>query len=224
MKTWKTPKGTELPLLNLKGKDYLAVQWRLVWFREEKPDWSIETVLDQIPDSCVAKATIKDPSGRIISTAHKHENKQGFEDFREKAETGSIGRALALIGYGTQFCADELDEGRRIADAPADRGHANRVVPEQPMVGDGVQAPAPTCDCGTILKFTKSNKSGMYPDGCWYCPSFKNKETTHTEPMQPEAYERYKTEILAHELAKQRENEAFSGGLQSWEKEPGSNG
>jgi hypothetical protein len=36
----------------------------------------------------------------------------------EKAETGAIGRALALIGYGTQFCADELDEGDRIVDAP----------------------------------------------------------------------------------------------------------
>ena len=38
----------------------------------------------------------------------------------EKAETGSIGRALALLGYGTQFCADELDEGDRIVDAPAE--------------------------------------------------------------------------------------------------------
>src|SRR5690606_32778738 len=28
------------------------------------------------------------------------------------------GRALALIGFGTQFCADELDEGERIVDAP----------------------------------------------------------------------------------------------------------
>ena len=36
----------------------------------------------------------------------------------EKAETGSIGRALAYCGYGTQFCADELDEAERIVDAP----------------------------------------------------------------------------------------------------------
>ena len=38
-----TAKGTSLPILKLRGKDYLEVKWRLVWFREEHPDWSIET-------------------------------------------------------------------------------------------------------------------------------------------------------------------------------------
>ena len=42
-KTFKTPKGTELPLLDLRGKDYLMVAHRLVWFREEHSDWTIET-------------------------------------------------------------------------------------------------------------------------------------------------------------------------------------
>jgi len=68
--------------------------------------------------SAYAKATVRDDKGRIIATSHKFESIQGFPDFIEKAETGSIGRALALIGYGTQFCADELDEGSRIVDAP----------------------------------------------------------------------------------------------------------
>ena len=30
-------------LMNLKGKAYLEVKWRLVWFRQEHPDWSIRT-------------------------------------------------------------------------------------------------------------------------------------------------------------------------------------
>lgn len=120
MKIHKTKSGTELPMLNLRGKDYLEVKYRLVWFREEKPDWSIETqiiVLEK--DETVALATIKDASGRIVATAHKREDTKGFADHMEKAETGAIGRALALLGYGTQFCADELDEGDRIVDAPA---------------------------------------------------------------------------------------------------------
>lgn len=118
----KTPKGTELPILVLKGKDYLEVKYRLVWFREERPLWSIETEFISVTDkSATAKAIIKDEAGRIISTSHKFENMQGFPDFLEKAETGSIGRALALIGYGTQFCGDELDEKDRIVDAPVDR-------------------------------------------------------------------------------------------------------
>lgn len=118
-KIHKTQKGTELPLLNLRGKDYLEVKYRLVWFREDHPDWSIETEFVATTDkSACAKASVRDSTGRLIATSHKFENERGFPDFLEKAETGAIGRALALIGYGTQFCADELDEGERIVDAP----------------------------------------------------------------------------------------------------------
>src|SRR5687767_7498163 len=118
-RSYKTTKGTELPLLNLRGREYLEVKYRLVWFREDHPDWSIETEIMNVTDtSAYARATVRDETGRIIATSHKFESVQGFPDFIEKAETGAIGRALALIGYGTQFCADELDEGARIVDAP----------------------------------------------------------------------------------------------------------
>jgi hypothetical protein len=58
-----------------------------------------------------------------MAQAHKAENKtgDGFKDYLEKAETGAIGRALAMCGYGTQFTGDELDEGVRIVDAPVVR-------------------------------------------------------------------------------------------------------
>ncbi|MES2964601.1 MAG: hypothetical protein V4760_11975 [Bdellovibrionota bacterium] len=121
-RSYRTPKGTELPLLNLRGREYLEVKYRLVWFREEHADWAIETeLLSVTQESAYARAVIKDEKGRVIATSHKFETKKGFPDFIEKAETGSIGRALALIGFGTQFCADELDEGDRIVDAPVDR-------------------------------------------------------------------------------------------------------
>lgn len=111
-RSYRTPKGTELPLLNLRGRDYLEVKYRLVWFREEHPDWSIETQFSGITEtSATARAVIRDSDGRVIATSHKFESKKNFPDFLEKAETGAIGRALALIGYGAQFCADEFDEG-----------------------------------------------------------------------------------------------------------------
>lgn len=117
--TWATPKGTKLYLINLKGKPYLPVAERLIWFREEHPDWSIATEFLKLDkDIAIAKAAIIDQSGKAIAMAHKHETKQGFADHIEKAETGAIGRALALCGYGTQFCADEFEEGDRLADAP----------------------------------------------------------------------------------------------------------
>lgn len=136
-KSIKLKGGRELPLLNLKGKDYLPVAMRLVWFREECPDWSIETeFVYQDGQSALARAVIKDPLGRVIATSHKEESLKDFPvGFREKAETGAIGRALALCGFGTQFEPD-FDEGSRIVDSPIGD---SRVVPEQPMPGDGVQ-------------------------------------------------------------------------------------
>jgi hypothetical protein len=119
MNTFTTNKGTELPILNLKGKDYLQVAHRLVWFREECPRYRIETEFTQLTEKhAFAKATIKNDSGEIMATAHKREDAGHFGDYAEKAETGAIGRALAYCGYGTQFCADEIDEGERIVDAP----------------------------------------------------------------------------------------------------------
>lgn len=119
MKSIRTEKGTELPLLNLRGKDYLQVAHRIVWFREVHPNWTIETELvSMTADSCLSQAIIKDENGRVISTAHKREDKQGFGDFIEKSETGAVGRALALCGFGTANAA-ELDEGQeRIVDSP----------------------------------------------------------------------------------------------------------
>lgn len=117
----KTKAGTELPIILLKGKEYLEVKWRLVWFREERPDWSIETGFADLQEThALAKATIKDQSGRVIATGHKREDRGHFPDFAEKAETGAIGRALALCGYGTQF-SPEIEEGERIVDSPVEK-------------------------------------------------------------------------------------------------------
>lgn len=137
MKSHKTKGGAVLPLLNLRGKDYLEVKYRIVWFREERPDWSIETEFTHMADkSACAKATVRDSSGRVVATSHKIEAASHFPDFAEKAETGAIGRALALLGYGTQFCGDEMDEGARIVDSPVSNGLG--IHPSQPEPGDGI--------------------------------------------------------------------------------------
>lgn len=117
----KTKAGTELPLRNLQGKDYLEVAYRVLWMREEHPEWAIQTEFLSLTETvAIAKATILDGSGKIIAQGTKMETQKGFFDFVEKSETGSVGRALALCGYGTQF-AQELDEGERIVDAPREK-------------------------------------------------------------------------------------------------------
>lgn len=123
MKTLKTPKGTELPLVNLKGKDYLQVAHRIQWFNEENPNFRIQTELLSVTDEQTIARTqvvILNNEGNIIksATATKRETKKDFPDHTEKAETGSVGRALLMLGYGTQFALSDLDEGDRIVDSP----------------------------------------------------------------------------------------------------------
>lgn len=102
--------------------DYLPVAARIAWFRRDHPDWSIITKAVQSANKAVVmKAIIKDSNGRIIATARKKETEIGFSDYIEKAETGAIGRALAMCGYGT-LQAPEFDEQERLADSPIERG------------------------------------------------------------------------------------------------------
>lgn len=134
-------------VMQLQNKDYLEVKWRLVWFRDLCPNGTIETemlhldldrevtaevmvwnnetrkkekVIKQAKGYCVFHAIIKDGKGGV-GTGTKSEAAVDFADFIEKAESGAIGRALATLGYGTQFTGDELEEGKRIVDSPVDR-------------------------------------------------------------------------------------------------------
>lgn len=123
----KLPKTKKVKLSNGQVKweqtetDYLPVAARIAWFRKEHPDWSIITKAVQLANKAVVmKAIIKDASGRIIATARKKETQVGFPDYIEKAETGAIGRALAMCGYGT-LQAPEFDESERLADAPVEK-------------------------------------------------------------------------------------------------------
>ena len=123
----KLPKTKRVRLSNGQVKwkkvhtDYLPVAPRIAWFRREHPDWSIITKAVLLANKAVVmKAIIKDAGGRVIATARKKETESGFPDYIEKAETGAVGRALAMCGYGT-LQAPEFDEGERLADAPVAR-------------------------------------------------------------------------------------------------------
>jgi hypothetical protein len=104
------------------GKLYAPVYVRIALFREEHPvsdGWGINAeIINTDEASCLARAEIVDPQGRVVSTGHKREHKAHFPDYEEKSLTGAVGRALLMAGYGTQYALDELDEGERIVDAP----------------------------------------------------------------------------------------------------------
>jgi hypothetical protein len=114
-------------LMNLKGKDYLPVAARLIWLNEEAARYTIQSQILKLEDTYAivqATVTVFDDVGNSLKTASatKREDKTHFPDYLEKAETGSIGRALGMLGYGTQF-APEFDESNglletRVVDKP----------------------------------------------------------------------------------------------------------
>lgn len=107
--------------------DYLDVKWRLVWLRQKDPDARIDTVLvEHAGDSAVFRARVVMTTG-AEATGWGSETMSDFRDYLEKAETKALGRALAALGFGTQFTPDyDLEQepglsGReRIADSPID--------------------------------------------------------------------------------------------------------
>ena len=106
-------------LIDLKGKKYLQVAWRIMWLRDVHPDWCIHTEAVEISkDIAIFHALILNENSVEIASAHGSETPRDFGDYIEKAETKAVGRALAYAGMGTQFTADELDEGERIVDSP----------------------------------------------------------------------------------------------------------
>jgi len=151
----------EKHLIELQGKAYLEVKFRLVWFRQECPNGTIDTeevVVDldreveaevptgswianpnrpgkKMPEKVTRhdkgyarfRAVVTDGKGGR-ATGTKSENAASFPDYIEKAETGAVGRALAMLGYGTQFTGDELSEEHRIVDAPVERANAFQYV------------------------------------------------------------------------------------------------
>jgi len=109
-------------LTKVGSSDYLEVKWRLVWLRETHPDASIETEMVSNGDQmAVFRAKVSIPGGGS-ATGWGSEGYNDFRDFLEKAETKALGRALAALGFGTQFCSD-FDFGSSqgsVVDSPID--------------------------------------------------------------------------------------------------------
>ena len=109
-------------LTKVSGRDYLEVKWRLVWLRSLHPEAAIETELVEHRNSlAVFRARVTLPSG-ASATGWGSEGTGDFGDYLEKAETKALGRALAALGFGTQFCPD-YDFGaeqQRVVDSPVD--------------------------------------------------------------------------------------------------------
>lgn len=152
-------------------QDYLEVKFRIQWLRDRHPDANIETELifhDPDRGLAVCKAKVSVPpaiteDGSITmgggsATGLGSETSGDFGDYLEKAETKALGRALAALGFGTQFCVDfdfeheSAKQPARVVDAPVSRNAGPGAEPVQ-FPANRSSAPA------------QANQGGAMPQG-----------------------------------------------------------
>ena len=107
---------SKIKTISLQGKEYAQVKDRMNEFREANPRGLIETTPTIMPDgSIMFKARIlKDKADETSAeaTGHAMGANKGLKAF-EKLETIAVGRALALLGYGSDGAiasSEEMEE------------------------------------------------------------------------------------------------------------------
>jgi hypothetical protein len=93
--------------IDIKGKSYVQVNERILHFRKNFPDYTLEsTLISDESGRAVFKAKIKNADGIVVATGHAYElegssfiNKTSYI---ENCETSAWGRALGCFGIGIQ--------------------------------------------------------------------------------------------------------------------------
>lgn len=109
--------------IQFKGKDYVLVSDRVLYFNETYKQGSIETELISEPNSelVVVKATVSPDGARKFTGYSQAKWGQGYINTTsalENAETSAVGRALAFMGIGVIESIASADEIRKADDKP----------------------------------------------------------------------------------------------------------
>lgn len=91
------------------GSEYLDLKWRLLWLRSEHPKALVETQMVPFEeDDVLCRASISLGDGGGSATAHGSASRTEYGGAAaEEAENRALARALAALGYGTEFIPDD---------------------------------------------------------------------------------------------------------------------
>ena len=103
--------------VNIKGKQYITVNERLLYFRKQPifKGWRIVEELVELNDKeGVFKVSILDTENNLISSAHAQEYRDSSyinkSSFLENGYTSALGRALGYLGIGIDTSIATADE------------------------------------------------------------------------------------------------------------------
>ena len=106
---------SKLKTIKIKGKDYVEVNERLMYFRENYPNYSlISEVIEKTDNSILILASIKDEQGRMVANGLAEEergsNYINKTSYVENCETSAWGRCLANFGIGLKTSIASAEE------------------------------------------------------------------------------------------------------------------
>lgn len=105
----------EMKAILIQGKKYVMVNERINFFRENFPNWTMESEILKVDGAvCIIKATIKDEKGVVVATGHAFEKADSSfinkTSYIENCETSAWGRALANLGIGIDASIASAEE------------------------------------------------------------------------------------------------------------------
>tara|TARA_R100000458_G_C8170701_1_gene171305 strand:+ start:37 stop:678 length:642 start_codon:yes stop_codon:yes gene_type:complete len=109
--------------INIHGKQYVEVNERIKYFRENYKGWSLTTEILKLETItidekehliCIMKATVLDDAGKVIGDGIAEETKGSTyinkTSFVENCQTSAWGRALGNLGIGIDSSIASADE------------------------------------------------------------------------------------------------------------------
>ena len=119
--------------VNIKGKEYITVNERLIYFRSQPiyKGWRIsEDIISLDEKGGIFKVTITNPEGIEIINAHAQESKDtsyiNKTSMLENGFTSALGRALGYLGIGIDTSIASADEVVNAVNNQTEKPEDNR--------------------------------------------------------------------------------------------------
>ena len=147
--------------INIKGKNYVMVNERITYFRENFKGWSLTSeIVNLTEDSCIIKAIVIDDKGVVRATGYAQEDKTSSiinkTSFVENCETSAWGRALGCLGIG-------------IHDSIASAEEVDMAIKKQEIEEMPVNLKCSECGNDITDKVAKYSKSRFGKELCFDC-------------------------------------------------------
>jgi len=144
---------TKLKTINIKGKEYVEVNERLIFFRKNYKNHSLITdVIEKTDDTILIKATVLNENGVAIATGLAEEVKGSTfinkTSYVENCETSAIGRCLGCLGIGIDNSVASYEE---VANAIKQQSNTDTITKYTLDIGDA--------NWDKVLKYVSANKN-----------------------------------------------------------------